>query len=121
MNINEQTCTRPLKGTLFWKAVPVTDGCIGTRCWAVLSQVDDDGKYHPVAYFSRKLLPREECHSTIEKECLTIKLGIQAFLTYLLGRPFTILTDHRALVGATLDCSLCVYVVFCVTPSMQAS
>ena len=37
---------------------------------AVLSQIDGDGDEHPVAYFSRKLLEREEEYSTIEKECL---------------------------------------------------
>ena len=65
---------------------------------AVLSQYDDDGMEHPIAYFSKKLLPREERYSTVEKECLAIKLGIQAFKVYLLGRQFEIQTDHRALV-----------------------
>ena len=65
---------------------------------AVLSQQDEEGHDHPIAYFSRKLLPREEKYSTIEKECLAIKLGIQAFQVYLLGKPFIVHTDHRALV-----------------------
>ena len=64
---------------------------------AVLSQKDDDGFEHPVAYFSRKLLPREEKYSAIEKECLAIKLATHAFRVYLLGKPFVIETDHRAL------------------------
>ena len=64
---------------------------------AVLSQEDEERVDHPVAYFSRKLLPREERYSTIEKECLAIKLAVQAFRVYLLGKPFTIQTDHRAL------------------------
>ena len=64
---------------------------------AVLSQFDDEGTDHPIAYFSRKLLPREQRYSTVEKECLAIKLGTQAFRVYLLGRQFTIQTDHRAL------------------------
>ena len=34
---------------------------------AVLSQLDESGADHPVAYFSRKLLPREERYSTVEK------------------------------------------------------
>ena len=63
----------------------------------VLSQVDKHGEEHPVAYFSRKLLPREEKYSTIEKECLAIKLATYNFRVYLLGRQFTIQTDHRAL------------------------
>ena len=64
---------------------------------AVLSQTDQDGDDHPVAYYSRKLLPREQRYSTIEKECLAIKLATHAFRVYLLGRPFMIQTDHRAL------------------------
>ena len=64
---------------------------------AVLSQVDDMGADHPVAYFSRKLLPRVQKYSTIEKECLAIKLATQAFRVYLLGKPFIVQTDHRAL------------------------
>ena len=64
---------------------------------AVLSQRDAAGSDHPVCYFSRKLLPREKRYSTIEKECLAIKLATQAFRVYLLGKPFTVQTDHRAL------------------------
>lgn len=52
---------------------------------AVLSQPDKSGKEHPVAYFSKKLLPREEKYSTIEIECLAIKLSVEAFRVYLLG------------------------------------
>ena len=65
---------------------------------AVLSQCDDDGQDHPIGFFSKKLLLRQESYSTVEKECLAIKLGVQAFKVYLLGRTFTIQTDHRALV-----------------------
>ena len=64
---------------------------------AVLSQYDKNNEDHPIAYFSRKLLPREQRYSTVEKECLAIKLGVQAFHVYLLGRPFIIQTDHRSL------------------------
>ena len=62
-----------------------------------MSQVGGDGQERPVAYFSRKL-PRETRYSTIEKECLAIKLGVEAFCVYLLGRNFLIQTDHRSLV-----------------------
>ena len=62
-----------------------------------MSQQTEGGGDKPVAYFSRKLLPREEKYSTVEKECLAIRLAIHAFRVYLIGRAFTIQTDHRSL------------------------
>ena len=50
-----------------------------------------------MAYFSKKLLTREQKYATIEKECLAIKLGMETFRVYLLGKEFTIQMDHRAL------------------------
>ncbi len=64
---------------------------------AVLTQIDEEGQEHPVSYYSRKLLPREQRYSTVEKELLAIKLATNAYKVYLLGRRFTIVTDHRAL------------------------
>ena len=64
---------------------------------AVLSKVDAEGCDHPVAYFSRKLLPSEQRYATVKKECLAIKLGVEAFQVYLPGREFIIKKDHRAL------------------------
>ena len=63
----------------------------------VLSQGDPLGNDYPIAYFSKKLLDRERKYAVVEKECLTIKLGVQAFSVYLIGKPFIIQTDHRAL------------------------
>ena len=60
----------------------------------VLSQRDNKGIECP---YSKTLLPREQCYSMIEKECLAIKLATHAFRVYLLGRPFIIQTDHRSL------------------------
>ena len=64
---------------------------------AVLSQMDASGEEHPVAYYSRKLAPREKNYATIEKECLSIKAAIQNFRVYLVGAKFTVVTDHKAL------------------------
>ena len=64
---------------------------------AVLSLTDAEGLDHPVAYFRHKLLEREQKYSTIEKECLAIKLAVKAFQMYLLGRPFIIQTDYQTL------------------------
>ena len=48
----------------------VSDCSIGE----VLSQISAKSEEHPVSYYSHKLLPREECYATVEKECLAIKL-----------------------------------------------
>ena len=62
---------------------------------AVLSQGGEQDQ--PIAYYSRKLLDRERNYSTVEKECLAIVLGVKAFATYLIGKPFVLQTDNRAL------------------------
>ena len=51
----------------------------------------------PVAYASKKLLPREKNFSTIERECLAIIWGVLKFRTYLFGKEFLIETDHEPL------------------------
>lgn len=68
----------------------------GVGLGAVLLQ-GEVGNYHPVAYISRKLFPREVRYSTIEKECLAMKWALDSLRYYLLGRHFTLETDHRAL------------------------
>ena len=60
---------------------------------AVLSEKEDC----QIAYYIRKLLDREKKYSTVEQECLAIVSGIRAFETYLIGKPFVLQTDHRAL------------------------
>ena len=59
---------------------------------AVLSQGSEEDR--PIVYFSQKLLPRERNYSVVEQKCLVVVLGIKAFETYLLGRPFVIQTDR---------------------------
>ena len=63
---------------------------------AVLSHVKDSEE-HPVAFASRKLLPREKNYSVIQKECLAIMWSLQVFYVYLLGQRLTIETDHQPL------------------------
>ena len=72
-----------------------TDASV-TGLGAVLLQYHDKFPY-PVSYASRKLLPREQNYSTIERECLAIKWGIERFKYYLYGRPFILETDHKPL------------------------
>ena len=57
-----------------------------------------DSSPHPVAYVSRKLLPRERKYSTIERELLGIIFSVNKFKYYLLGAKFILEVDHRPLV-----------------------
>jgi len=64
---------------------------------AVLTQPDDSGVKHPVAFASRKLLPREKRYSTIERECLAIIWDVSKFQEYLYRKEFRLETDHQPL------------------------
>ncbi len=63
---------------------------------AVLTQ-EIKGEERPVLYISRKLSKRETMYSTIEKECLAIRWAVLTLRYYLLGREFTLCSDHAPL------------------------
>ena len=70
---------------------------------AVLSQADAEGLDHPIAFFSRKLLDREKKYSTIEKECLAIKLAVDTFQVYF-TRPTICHSDRSSNVTVAEQC-----------------
>ena len=73
---------------------------------AVLTQPDDDGHHHPVAYESRKLTAAEQAYPPHVLELLAVVHALRVFRHYLLGsgapRPpgvlsdFTLRTDNQA-------------------------
>ncbi len=67
-----------------------------TGLGAVLSQVQD-GEEHPVIYISQKLSPAEQRYAAVEKEALAVKWAVLELRYYLLGRKFTLITDHAPL------------------------
>ena len=68
----------------------------GRGLGAVLSQ-QVRGVDRPVLYISRKLSEREARYSTMERECLAIRWAVDALRYYLLGRSFTLCSDHAPL------------------------
>ena len=65
----------------------------------VLSQYGEDGKLHPVAFFSRKHSPQEINYEIYDKEVLVIIKVFEEWRPMLegAGLPIKILTDHRNL------------------------
>lgn len=64
---------------------------------AILSHVVDGGKERPIAYISRTLSAAEKHYSQLEKEALAIIFVVKKFHHYLIGRHFTIESDHQPL------------------------
>ena len=51
----------------------------------------------PIAYASKNLTDTETRYANIERELLAIVFACQRFNTYVLGRPFTVESDHKPL------------------------
>lgn len=64
---------------------------------AVLQQRTHDGSVRPIAFVSRTLSQPEKNYAQIEREGLSIVFGTEKFRHYLLGRRFTLETDHKPL------------------------
>ena len=61
-----------------------------------LQQLHDD-KMHPVAFVSRKMLPREMNYTVGEKEGLAVIYSVSKFNRYLYNNKFVLHTDHKGL------------------------
>jgi len=66
---------------------------------AVLNQKGQDGKTHPVAYYSESFSAPERNYDVYDRELLAIVKALRQWRTYLLGSPhqITIYTDHSNL------------------------
>lgn len=90
---NSPVLAYPDWNQIFYLTTDASDKAIG----AVLSQKDNSGTEHPVAYASRVLQPPELNYSTIEKELLAIVWSTHHFKPYLYGTKFQLQTDHKPL------------------------
>ena len=56
-----------------------------------------DGTEQPIVFTSRTLSSTERGYAHLEREALALINGVRQFHKYLIGRKFTLVTDHRPL------------------------
>ena len=83
----------------FKMELPIVLACNASayRVGAVLAHKMPDGSERPVGFASRTLSKTEKGYSQIEKEGLSCVFGVARFHAYLMGRHFTLITDHKPL------------------------
>ena len=64
---------------------------------AVLAQLDEDGFERPIAYWSHRFTRPERAWSVPDREGWALREAVRHFRVYLLGRDFTVYTDHGSL------------------------
>ena len=87
-----KSATKPLRYYDRRKPVTVQADASQRGLGACLLQ---DGQ--PIAYASKSLTDTETRYANIERELLAIVFACQRFNTYVLGRPFTVESDHKPL------------------------
>ena len=87
-----KSATKPLRYYDRRKPVTVQADASERGLGACLLQ---DGQ--PIAYASKSLTDTETRYANIERELLAIVFACQRFNTYVLGRPFTVESDHKPL------------------------
>ena len=73
------------------KEATVTTGTSEKAIGGIISQ-----EGHPVIYISRKLSQAEQNYSIIEREAFAIVFVVTRLKQFLLGRKFTLQTDHKS-------------------------
>jgi transposase InsO family protein len=76
----------------------VTDASrTGTGAFICHGRTYQEGRTNIAALHSRKFTSAQENYMTTDQECLAMIDALHAFETWLLGIPFTVITDHQAL------------------------
>lgn len=101
--IKNLLCTQPVL-EIFDQELPIniyTDASL-EGVGAILKQIQPDGTEKPVAYFSKKLNDAQKKKKAIYLECLAIKEAVKYWQYWLIGKPFTVYSDHKPLENMNL-------------------
>lgn len=97
-NVKKYLCSSPVLQIYdYEKPVFIFTDASGEGFGAVLKQPKENNELHPVAYFSKKLSPAQKKKKAIYLECMAIKETIMYWQYWLIGRKFTVITDHKPL------------------------
>ena len=90
----------------FDPSLPIVLACDASQygIGAVLAHKLPDGSEQPVGYVSRTLNDAERSYAQLEKEGLALVFGMKKFYSYLFGHAFTLITDHKPLLGLLSEC-----------------
>ena len=69
----------------------------GVGIGAILAQVGEDGREHPIGYYSKTLKKHQQSYHVTDLEGLAVVMSLEHFDCYLHELPFTLITDHSAL------------------------
>ncbi|KAJ1143845.1 hypothetical protein NDU88_010147 [Pleurodeles waltl] len=96
--LKEAMCTAPvLKAPDYSQEFIVQTDASEHGIGAVLAQLNEEGRDQPVVFISRRLLPREQRWSAIEREAFAVVWALKKLRPYLFGTHFLVQTDHRPL------------------------
>ena len=94
----QRLCSAPILAfPNFSKPFILDTDASNTGLGGVLSQLDETGNEHVIAYASRTLSKAERRYCVTRRELLAVVTFTQHFRPYLLGRQFTLRTDHGSL------------------------
>eukprot|EP00963_Diacronema_lutheri_P005014 scaffold369_cov425-Pavlova_lutheri.AAC.3 len=78
------------------RPIPVETDASDIGMGAVLMQQDEQGEWHPVEYWSKKLNQAQQNYHPAEKETCAILYALQHWRHLLFGQHFSVLTDNKA-------------------------
>jgi hypothetical protein len=99
-SIKEAICQRPvLAHPDPSKCYYLETDALGAAMGAILSQRQEDGRLHPIAYMSQSFAGAEQNYDTHDKELLAIIKALEFWRIFLEGtkESITVFTDHRNL------------------------
>lgn len=101
--IKDLLCSQPVL-EIFDENLPIniyTDASL-QGVGAILKQIQPDGREKPVAYFSKKLNEAQKKKKAIYLECLAIREAVRYWQYWLIGKSFTVYSDHKPLENMNL-------------------